>query len=478
MILQGGAMCSLAILNTPCQSFSPVTAFQWRKNKLPSKPLFSASVAVAADTPVSSSWEDLETDLSTFHSLHNLPKGEPPVLTFYRDTNGWCPFCERVWLCLHAKGLPYRERLISLSDKPEWYKELVPTTQVPAVLIHGSTEEEEAKTVTERRLVWDSLDVMKALDEAFPDTKPMILDTPEYELASNLVDDVTRAGVGFVYAGRNATLTPEDMQERRANFETALNELEALLLQNGGPFLLGSELSGVDAKIVPTLERWRYQLPITKEFSIMESRPALTAWFDAMDAFAPYSERVRGDEYSWVVTAAMFVRYFGGGDDDESQAQIARSETKGKELTVAFDEIDVKDCLSRFVHEAAAKLISNRDAIVNDCTNKEPKSQSDIVRSSSLDVAENMLQFTTHILLPTQEDSSREEENVVDVLKRARTITLPSSLLELDYEQKLDAALAAKTVASRLCVPRDMSAPAAKILRAVLSIISQRLEKE
>ena len=27
-----------------------------------------------------------------------------PALTLYRDTNGWCPFCERVWVALEAKA--------------------------------------------------------------------------------------------------------------------------------------------------------------------------------------------------------------------------------------------------------------------------------------------------------------------------------------------------------------------------------------
>ena len=31
---------------------------------------------------------------------------EEPVLTLYRDTNGWCPFCERVWIGLEKKGIP------------------------------------------------------------------------------------------------------------------------------------------------------------------------------------------------------------------------------------------------------------------------------------------------------------------------------------------------------------------------------------
>ena len=44
--------------------------------------------------------------------------------------------------------------------------------------------------------------------------------------------------------------------------------------------------------------------------------------------------------------------------------------------------------------------------------------------------------------------------------------------------EKLDAARAARTIASRLCVPRDMSAPAAKILRAVLMTAAEELESK
>ena len=72
-----------------------------------------------------------------------LPATEPrdaPVLTLYRDANGWCPFCERVWLQLEQKGLPYEEVLISLKDKPAWYLEMVPTGLVPAVKIESSGE--------------------------------------------------------------------------------------------------------------------------------------------------------------------------------------------------------------------------------------------------------------------------------------------------------------------------------------------------
>lgn len=111
-----------------------------------------------------------------------------PVL-LYRDTNAWCPFCERVccqphassgtmschhvhssaisycsvkaikqvvsdisgcpqvWLALEEKNIPYDTVLINLQDKPEWFKNMVPTQLVPAVKINGE-------------LVYESYDIM------------------------------------------------------------------------------------------------------------------------------------------------------------------------------------------------------------------------------------------------------------------------------------------------------------------------------
>ena len=82
--------------------------------------------------------------------------------------DGWCPFCERVWVILRAKGIPYDEQLISLQNKPSWYKALVPTTLVPAVLFHGDD------SANERRIVWESTDILRVLDEEFPDTPKMM----------------------------------------------------------------------------------------------------------------------------------------------------------------------------------------------------------------------------------------------------------------------------------------------------------------
>ena len=49
---------------------------------------------------------------------------EDKRVLLYRDTNAWCPFCERVWLALLEKDIPFDTVFIDL----RWGLECVPLT--------------------------------------------------------------------------------------------------------------------------------------------------------------------------------------------------------------------------------------------------------------------------------------------------------------------------------------------------------------
>jgi glutathione S-transferase len=427
---------------------------------------------------------DISTNANADTSLSSsLSLEQQPVLTLYRDTNGWCPFCERVWLCICAKQLPYRERLVNLQNKPDWYKELVPTTQVPAMLLHPPATSSTTKS-NSRTIIWESLDIMKALDDAFPNTPRLVLDTPDYHAASEQTSQLNTVGFRYVFSSRNTSLTALEVEELKQDFIKGLDLLEDSLQQastaassNGGPlFRLGSEFSGVDAELIPTLERWRYQLPLTKEFDILQGRPFLQKWFATMDSFQPYAERVAGDAYTWAATAAMFTRYFGGDSDNQENIQaIARSDAAAAKLAQAFSdssslELESVDS-SRLARLAAEKLIANHEAVIADCTNQDPKSQQHLGRSSDVTAADIVLRHVCSLLLL---------EDGTQILEAAQTGPMVD-MMSSDHsnqEQRLAASQAARTVATRLSVPRDMGAPSAKILRAVLSIVADRLDEE
>ena len=85
-------------------------------------------------------------------------------------------------------------------------------------------------------------------------------------------EELTMAGFGFVYAGRNDTLTEDDKLERKNKILAELDRLNTALDKrqqagNGGlSFMLGT-FSAVDAIMIPTFERWRMQSPITMRFT-------------------------------------------------------------------------------------------------------------------------------------------------------------------------------------------------------------------
>ena len=429
--------------------------------------LVSICEAFAAVISVPPTWDALAKTASTFFDDEACDSGidRKPLVTLYRDTNGWCPFCERVWVLLRAKGIPYDEQLVSLQNKPEWYKAIVPTTLVPAVLIHGLDE------VNDRRIVWESADIMQALEEEFPDTPRMVFDTPEYHAAVQMNDDLTQAGFQFIYAGRNDTPTEDDKLERRSKFLSELDRLDSALSEqqeHSGPlsFRLGKDFTAADALMIPTLERWRFQLPITSDVDILESRPALSNWFKSVDSYEPYSNRVAGDAYSWTATNSMFLRYFAGGEENPDTARlIRRADDAAKNFVDTFvDAASEAEAEYRreFAVEAAAKLASNHEAVVKDCTSDDPKSQQHIGRAPSPEAADMMLRYVTNLLLCS--------DNAVSQAKNE----MPS--LDMEKDAAKDAATAARIVASRLCVPRDMGKPAASVLRAVLTIVADKLE--
>ena len=48
--------------------------------------------------------------------LFGAPEGFQPEVTLYRDTAGWCPYCEKVWLLLEEKQIPYKVSQHTLSS--------------------------------------------------------------------------------------------------------------------------------------------------------------------------------------------------------------------------------------------------------------------------------------------------------------------------------------------------------------------------
>jgi glutathione S-transferase len=120
-------------------------------------------------TPAPLTWADLEarTDFAidpvngptnAQATLRLFGQSEADVrVTLYRDNHAWCPYCQKVWLWLEEKRIPYRIKKITMfcyGEKERWYKRIVPSGMLPALELDGC-------------LVTESDDILMALEQAF-----------------------------------------------------------------------------------------------------------------------------------------------------------------------------------------------------------------------------------------------------------------------------------------------------------------------
>ena len=354
-------------------------------------------------------------------SLHKLPPDtEPPVL-LYRDTNSWCPFCERVWFALEEKEIPFATEFIDLTNKPKWYTDLVPTTLVPAAKIEG-------------KLVYESKDILLALEERFG---PTLLpeDPEENAVARQWLEDAETNGVQIAYKFlRQAPEDPHELASLKAAFEAKLDELEQLLGKYPGPYFL-STFSVVDITYSPHLDRLAANLPVYRGYQLKGNPryPRINAWFEALKQRPAY-HRVKSDD----TTNNLLLRRRWGVTPIGNP--LAPDPAVSQEI--------------QFRAEAAERLTDNREVALGDIL-KNSGVQALAVNGDTTAVKE-AVDFHLRLL--------------ADYLINANGAALPWGRVGgKDNADPIVSAVGAITLAyvrNRICAPRDMSAGAATAFRA------------
>lgn len=416
----------------------------------------SATLTAKSEQPV---WSALETKLASAAIGYTLREGMVPAsapqsitellrhdevaaesVVFYRDTNAWCPFCERVYLYLLETGIDHKQTFVDISPgkKPDWYKEVVPTGQTPSLSLGGKP-------------VWESNDIISALEEAIHSCElsgksmlPSEPDARERVLAELKSLDDPKTGLqigstGYVYmrGARFGETPPEDgsnLPELREAFLADLRALEERLASTSGPYF-EEDFGVLDMALWPSLERQAAGLPAFRSFDLRGSKdfPAVAAWLKAMGS-RPAVRAVASDDGTLV---RLFSRVFGMG-----------SGAPPPDAPASFGGEAAK--------EAAAKLVRNRAAVAADIVQHaalgsglDPEATLRIVDASLALVASRLGGEPVGTSLAT---------SLVDVAKE--DVGAAASVVS--------AALA--FLRARVSAPRDMTASAAVQLRAACTI--------
>ncbi|MBW4444624.1 MAG: glutathione S-transferase N-terminal domain-containing protein [Plectolyngbya sp. WJT66-NPBG17] len=348
-------------------------------------------------------------------SLHKLAPGAVPLVLLYRDTNSWCPFCERVWFALEEKEIPFATEFIDLSNKPKWYTDLVPTTLVPAAKIDGT-------------LVYESKDILLTLEEQFKDVPLLPEDPEERDRVKQWIEEIDQSElICTVY---KLLRSPE--ADELASLQAKLDELEQALGKYPGAYFLG-RFSLVDIMYSPHLDLLAANLPVYRNYPIKGNPrfPRINAWFEALNQRPAY-HRVKSDD----ITNNLLLRRRWGAEP------LGNLQPLNAGYSGAIE----------FRAEAAERLSDNHEVAIKDVFKNSG------VQSLSEDQDAIKSEIDVHLRL------------LAEYLIHGEKTQLPWGRVNgKDQNDSFSAAVGAITLAyirNRICAPRDMSAGAATAIRA------------
>ncbi len=366
-------------------------------------------------------------------SLPKLAAGTKPPVLLYRDTNSWCPFCERVWFALLEKSIPFEVEFIDLRNKPEWYTQMVPTGLVPAAKIKGE-------------LVYESKDILLALEEEFaPSLLP--IDARENAQAQGMIDDcetndLVPSGYRFLL-GRidsESSDSPEiQLSQLQIQFENKLDEIETALAKFSSPYFF-RDFSLVDIMYAPGLWRLANNLPRFRGYSLVgnERYPLLNQWLEAIEQRPSYL-KIQPDP----ITSQLIIH------------KVFRQPFFENFLKSSLPTVELDSTVEARM-EAAAKLSNNHQAVIADVL-KNSGIQG-LAPDSSVDFLTEVIDFYLRLLAQS--------------LIQGEHLPFPGGLTggkqDSNTTKAAIGAVALAYLRNRVCAPRDMSASAATAFRAAV----------
>ncbi|MGB3294728.1 MAG: glutathione S-transferase family protein [Phormidesmis sp.] len=194
-------------------------------------------------------------------------------VTLYRDNHAWCPYCQKVWLWLEEKRIPYRIEKVTMfcyGQKERWYKDIVPSGMLPALKL-------------DQQIITESDDILLALERTFGPLGAGMQD-PAVLLLRQLERLLFRAWCGWLC--QPASWFRQEKQNRD-QFIGVVATVEDALASTPGPYFL-ADFSTADVIFTPYVERMNASLYYYKGYSLREENPHLSAWFDAMESRPTY----------------------------------------------------------------------------------------------------------------------------------------------------------------------------------------------
>jgi len=206
--------------------------------------------------------------------LFGQPESSVRVI-LYRDHHAWCPYCQKIWLWLEEKRIPYKVRKVTMfcyGEKESWYKKICPSGMLPALELDG-------------KLITESDHILVALEKQFGPLHAK-MDDPKVRQLRQLERQLFSAWCRWLCY---PSYGQQDEQKKRQMFIQVANIVDQALNSTSGPYFL-EEFSSVDVIFVPYVERMNASLFYYKGFDLRDVKafPNISNWFDALETRETY----------------------------------------------------------------------------------------------------------------------------------------------------------------------------------------------
>jgi glutathione S-transferase len=399
--------------------------------------------------------------------LYDAKSEDDVRLTLYRDHAAWCPYCQKTWLMLLIKRVPFRVEKINMrsyGDKPKEFLAKVPNGLLPAIELDGE-------------LMTESLQIMARIEREFtgPEYKVMVPEQ-EFDRVNQLLGmerELFGAWCGLIFRPS----MPFGVGGARGGFEASLDRIEEALGVTEGPWFLENQEhpSLVDLQYVSHVERMNASCLYWKGLNLRgNSRwKNIERWFQAFEKIPEY-RATKSDYYTHVMNIPP--QYGPGYEDNTAEVKEAMRIINGEgdswRLPIQLNTNSLEPINACDVgkeeearHEAAYKLISNSKNVARFACRGAGE--------------EGRKQFQAPLADPNAVPNEEYVDSVDAWLRIVAHAMLDGSAEPLQpSEPKKDKELAKclRYLRDRVGVPRDMSYPAAMQFRAHLNWAIDQLD--
>ena len=275
-------------------------------------------------------------------------------LILYRDRHSWCPYCQKIWLWIEFKRIPYRVRKINMycyGQKEKWYLNKVGSGKLPAIELNG-------------RIITESDNIIGFLENQFG-TLGSSLFSSNISDARNLEREIFKSWCNWLCRKSFNFL---DESFRKNKFRESILKLEKILGSSKTGFIDSPiddsekiEPGTGDIIFIPYLERMNASLSYYKGFNLRNEYPHIDRWLTLLENLSTY-RATQGDFHTH---SHDLPPQMGGCFKDINDQQVSFSnlidigEGLGK---LEFNQNLDLDYYSKF---ALQRVIKHKDNIIN-----------------------------------------------------------------------------------------------------------------